>query len=287
MDSLLSRLNSPYGDFVLDEASGSYVYHVTNSHLLMQAAGYLKHTLAKTAQCVVAFRGQVELFDSLTPTLYRELTTQSSKETADKAIGDYLARIADDKAVLRAVGPDVREPLLQHYGVRTRWLDLVDNIWVALWFGCYKARCSGPTAQFLHFEQRAVRSNKEFVYVVMLNVPASTQKRERPGFWSGGDTELVDLRVAAPSHFVRPHAQHGLLVRRARHNDHTRMDYSDLIVGVIRVSLFDALLWLGSGGLTSVHSLFPPATYDYGYGELLLRAPAGAAAVGAIQQVGA
>ncbi|GAA0468199.1 hypothetical protein Ade02nite_79030 [Paractinoplanes deccanensis] len=29
------------------------------------------------------------------------------------------------------------EPLLQHYGIRTRWLDLVGNIWSALWFACH------------------------------------------------------------------------------------------------------------------------------------------------------
>lgn len=65
------------------------------------------------------------------------------------------------------------------------------------------------------------------------------------------------------------------------------MDDAEFVAGVLRVSLRDALEWLGQGALVSIHSLFPPATYDFGYRELLNGAPTGNSTVGGIHVVGA
>jgi hypothetical protein len=77
------------------------------------------------------------------------------------------------------------------------------------------------------------------------------------------------------------------LVRKRTVSDYRQIDYSGLLVGVVRVLLVDALGWLGDGSLLSTHSLFPPAQYDFGYRELLQGAASGNAHVGAIQHVGA
>jgi hypothetical protein len=110
---------------------------------------------------------------------------------------------------------------------------------------------------------------------------------KKPGLFQSEHTDLIDLRVAAPSTFLRPHAQHGLLFRRAKWNDHKHMDNSEFVSGVLRVRLCDALEWLGDGSLVSTHAIFPPATYDFGYRELLNSAPLGNKTIASIHVVGA
>lgn len=110
---------------------------------------------------------------------------------------------------------------------------------------------------------------------------------KKPGLFQSEHTDLIDLRVAAPSTFLRPHAQHGLLFRRTKWSDHKHMSNSEFVSGVLRVQLHDALEWLGNGSLVSTHSIFPPATYDFGYRELLNYAPIGNQKIGSIHVVGA
>jgi hypothetical protein len=108
-----------------------------------------------------------------------------------------------------------------------------------------------------------------------------------PGYFKGDDVFVTDLRVAAASLYTRPHAQHGLLFRRAVIDSFDLMDLSEFIVGTVRIGLADALTWLGTGQLLSPHSLFPPPVYDHGYRALLDRSPVGTQTVGTISHVGA
>lgn len=282
----LAKLNSPFGQETDDAASGQPVYHVNNPHLLVQSAGYLKHVLGKNGPCTVALRGQPKLYQTLKPSLYRNIKTQQAKHKRDIDLNEYLRKIRDGKHALGKVDEFVRAPLLQHYGIRTNWLDLVDNIWVALWFACHDAKNAGKFGQYLHFERRLSNKADEFAYILVLHVKTERADPTCPGLWEGDDTQLIDLRIAAPSHFVRPHAQHGLLVARTKH-DVSRMDYADLVVGKIRVQLSDALSWLGDGHLLTTRALFPPATYDYGYRELLDGRMPVSKTIGSIQHIGA
>jgi len=286
--SRLSKLKSPYGNWVTDANSKLGVFHVDNQHTFTQAAGYLKHILASQSQTVVYYRGQSKLHPTLTPSLYRRSTAQKTKALADERLRAYLLEVKKARKVLRYVNEYAWEPLLQHYGIRTRWLDLVDNIWVALWFACYEAKSTGKFGQYLHFEPRRGGATGSYAYVVMVASQGTTLvDAVCPGLFRGPMTETIDLRTAVPSGFVRPHAQHALLFRRHKGLDHEHIDYSEFVVGVIRVTLSDALSWLGRGDLVAIHSLFPPPTYDYGFRELLDGAPPGNETVGSIHYVGA
>jgi hypothetical protein len=181
-----------------------------------------------------------------------------------------LTKIEDEKAVMRAVAPECREPLLQHYGIRTTWLDVVDNIWVALWFACHQARTTGWPEEYLHFEKRIPNhQGDEFAYVLLLSSAYFSPIQGVAGYYRDERSETIDLRVAVPSHFVRPHAQHGILVRRLSKTGQPVSSSLPLLVGIIRVRLATALDWLGIAVTLTSHSLFPPAYYDYGYRELL------------------
>jgi hypothetical protein len=269
----LSKLTHQFGKSAIDKTSGLEVFDVLNSHAMIQAAGYLKHVTAKKSSQGVFFRGQSKLYGSLSPTLYRDV--KSGKPISDASVGRRRILLADflesinAESKMRAVAPESREALLQHYGIRTTWLDVVDNIWVALWFACHIAQSFGWPEQFLHFEKRVTENNGKDEYAYVLLLASAYFNSTSPGYYQNNRTETIDLRVAAPSHFIRPHAQHGLLVRKLNARGTPAIDASPLHVGTIRIKLSLALDWLGTASTLTNHTLFPPAFYDYGYQELL------------------
>jgi hypothetical protein len=154
----LEKLISEYASLEPVAAVGCNVYHVRKPSVLVQAAGYLKHLRAKSPHNKsVYFRGQSKLYPTLPPSLYRGLTKPDARDQRDAKMQVFLKRVRKEQKVLRAVDEHIREPLLQHYGFKTRWLDVVDNVWVALWFACHTARIVGEYGEYLHFEKRIVR----------------------------------------------------------------------------------------------------------------------------------
>lgn len=305
----LSNLKNDSCQHRVDEATGLDVLDVTSPHALIQAAGYLKHIRAKETSMGVFFRGQTRLYPTLGPTLLRGRKEGPPTERLRTSLKGFLADIDTNKTALRKVEPHVREPLLQHYGLKTTWLDVIDNIWVALWFACHDAM--GVSGKYLHFERRIqsfpeLRESKrttarktplsktlldstscssEYAHILLLESAYFTPKDGQLGLYRNEQSETIDLRVAAPSYFVRPHAQHGLLVRCLSRNGQPVGDCTKLHVGTIRVPLSAALDWLGNASTLTTHSLFPPAYYDYGYRELLQDFPEEVSGLGAIHHV--
>jgi hypothetical protein len=127
---------------------------------LIQLVGYLKY---KYSIGNVLLRGQTALYPTLSPSLFRpdSISPDMNRKNRARIIGSLAARAAawncDHKHHRVATCPEKAsqprrseaqlvasgtpryavEPLLQHYGIRTRWLDVVDNLWVALWFACH------------------------------------------------------------------------------------------------------------------------------------------------------
>lgn len=286
MPSPLCNISIPGSGIVTDSASGREVFHVANPHALTQAAGYLKF-IEGPARRAVFFRGQRKLYGTLSPTLYRGIKTQNAQSRRTTALRKACASIARDNAIFGQIPPEAHEPLLQHYGLNTTWLDLVDNIWIALWFACHQAMAVGPSGRFLHFERRAPADEEEpFAYILLVAADLVPSDPFVPGFWRGSNTELVDLRVSAPSIFLRPHAQHGVLFRMRGDKVKRPLDYAPQVVDTIRIDLRHALKWLGEAATLSTHALFPPPYYDKGYGFLLERPLPVDRTVGDIQHIG-
>jgi hypothetical protein len=272
----LARITVRDAREMVDIASGAKVFHVADSHALVQASGYLKYGLGSSSGRAVYFRGQTSMYASLSPSLFRDIKNRGAQDARIAAVNDVIEEARTAINLLGKLPLPVVEPLLQHYGLNTSWIDLVDNIWVALWFACYRARATGNMGRYLHFERRLPRNESEkerFAYILLIATDFIGAETKIPGIWRRSSTELVDLRIAAPSIFLRPHAQHGLLFRAKGGLERRDVDYSAAIAGVIRVSLEDALDWLGEGKLLGVHTLFPPPTYDHGYRILLQEWP--------------
>lgn len=273
-------------EYVKDDA-GVWVLHVHDPHALSQAAGYLKHIHANDSKEHIYFRGQTKLYGTLEPSLFRGSKTPA---TRGKWIGKLNSRIdaaVDKNQIFKKFSGVFYEPLLQHYGFRTTWLDLVDNIWIALWFSCNAALGTGPHNEYVHFETRKPIHFKDFVYILLVGTGFAADQKPTPGLVLGETTELVDLRIGAPSIFLRPHSQHGVLFRVRGGKDSRPADYSTQVRGIIRAELRDALEWIGHGTLLNVHSVFPPPTYDRGYGHLLDSSLGHDDVVGGISHIGA
>ncbi|WP_424263714.1 FRG domain-containing protein [Castellaniella sp.] len=231
------------------------------------------------------FRGAPMLYETLSPTAFRGISTHKG---ASNAINRINSAVASFSRPLKSTGAYAREALLQHYGLKTTWIDLIDNIWVALWFACHSARSMGPCGEYLHFECRVPRTDKSGkAYIMLIAADAVAPDPRRPGLFVGRHTELIDLRIAAPSIFVRPHAQHGLLMRVKGDTVQRPLEYSSQIRGVLEIQLADAIEWLGNSTALSAHSLFPPPYYDNGYATLLGVGFHGARNVGCISHIGA
>jgi hypothetical protein len=266
----LSNLTHEFGKHVFDTDTGLEVFDVESSHSLIQAAGYLKYIYARKYGKGVFFRGQTKIYKTLSPSLLRNCKEGQANLRRTQMLSDLLVNIDRNKKAMRAVTPECREPLLQHYGIRTTWIDVVDNIWVALWFACHNALTTGWPEEYLHFEKRIPNHRgEEFAYILLLASAYFTPVKNIPGYYKDDRTETIDLRIAVPSHFVRPHAQHGILIRQLSKTGKPVCNNLPLLVGIIRVQLPTALDWLGTATTLTSHSLFPPAFYDYGYRELL------------------
>lgn len=269
------------------DVSGVNVLHAEEPHALVMAAGYLKFKLAKSSSEGIYFRGQRKLYGSLIPTLYRGLSAQKTQEKKHTALASLIAEFKKSGNIFASFGEYAYEPLLQHYGISTTWVDLVDNVWVALWFACHKAMAIGKASEFVHFERRLPTDDEKFAYILLIGADISNRSRHKPGYYFGDNTELVDLRMAAPSVFLRPHAQHGLLFRKKGDEGGRSLDYADQVRGIIRVDLGKAIDWLGTGKMVNTHSLFPPPYYDNGYQILLTCGVTGDSGTGTIAHIGA
>jgi hypothetical protein len=284
----LSKLRIREATYFTDPSTGIDVFHVEDPHALVQAAGYLKYIHGSNGAEHIFFRGESKLYGTLPPTLFRGVSSARGQTRKIGLLASALASARGNNKTLQSINPYIHEPLLQHYGLKTSWIDVVDNIWVALWFACHKAYAVGPINEYLHFEQRTVSKDPGgFAYILMIATDSKPIRLSPPGITIGKNTELVDLRVAAPSIFLRPHAQHGLLMRMRGDTKMRPLDYSPQIKGVIRINIGDALEWLGHGKMLGVHALFPPPFYDQGYNILLRSGIAGSVDIGSVHHIGA
>lgn len=321
------------------------VLTISDPHSLTQISGYIRFNASPGK---TYFRGESSFHNTILPSLLRDgpnAVTASSLETRSKRLQEYMDALSGSPCACsahstksnrrlkyheahRCTGVIPRkpkgslvpgtyraaiEPLLQHYGIRTRWLDLVDNIWIALWFACHtqkteyektgrmgqysrayayhlrrspfsssRTKSVGNGTEAPEVESGADRSetkssdntDNDYAYVYMFST-GRVSSTSVPGYEISDEHRLVDLRYASPSIYLRPHAQHGLLIanrampgNRDEHSPET-LSLNSALSGVIRIRLGDALDWLGEGVLTDVFNLFPPAYSDLGYRKLL------------------
>ncbi|RGH09938.1 FRG domain-containing protein [Clostridium sp. AF15-31] len=238
------------------------VYQIETVHDLTQFIGFGKYKNNHIGN--VYFRGQTSLYDgTMIPSLYRGKTRL---DTITQKYNERINKVIKEKRIFNQYNRAVFEPLIQHYGVKTPYIDVVDNVWVALWFALHQAKSVSINAhEYVYYYD----SKEKYAYIILM-VSDANRETEQYGVYVGNSTTLVDLRKSTPSYFLRPHAQHAYMIRK---NDSFPGDYSDLIVGIARIPTDIGFKWMGSNEFLSLSSLFPAAYFDSGYNILLKSYP--------------
>lgn len=268
------------------------MYHVHSVNELTQIIGYVKYKNVLYGN--VLYRGQCKLYDSLEPSIYHNHTGKQDRVNQNCKLNGILKKaLSDDKFCQYAHLSDSSisriklMSILQHYGIPTQYLDVVDNHWTALWFGLNESKTYANGDVFCKYEQRhidlldAVRARKEYndeeymdyserfyQYIILILVANPTQQSSNEVI-IGEDTIAVNLRNALPSTFLRPHAQHGWTIRRKSTDGIYGLDLSPNVVCILRMRIDDVEKWIGTGTLLSEAGLFPSPKDDFGYGVLL------------------
>ena len=262
-----------------DKKTGLEVLQVNSIQSFIQALDYLKFKLYAKEETIY-FRGQHSLYDTglddngkylFQPSALRSLKNpkalQNVKATISQSIKTFrrmLPRFSDSTKY----NDKVIEGLMQQYGLSTTWFDVVDNIWIALWFACYKS--DSP----VEIRISRIANSKKWQERAFVHMVRRSKNSEPNGFayvfvlgGSDENVELIDLRSTIPSDFIRPHVQHGVLIRT---RGVRTVNMYDLVKGIIRIRLQDALDWLGDGQIFQPSSILPPPNYDAGFKQLLM-----------------
>ncbi len=239
------------------------IYTIDTINDLIQYIGYGKYINCKTEK--VFIRGQVDIYNgTLIPSIYRQSTNSENTTCSYNKMINEIIKLKSFKKFNKSV----LSATLQHYGIKTPQIDVVDNLWIALWFAANEFH-----GTILKSTEHIVvaPSKQQFGYIILLASDAiNVSKKDKRGVYVGEHTMLVDLRSALPSYYLRPHAQHAYMLKK---NDFAPDDYSDLIVGIAKIPIEKIRNWIGNTELLSVGSLFPSAYYDYGYQVLLNHLP--------------
>ncbi len=186
------------------------IYEVSTVHAFNQMIGHAKFN--NEAYGNVFYRGECKLHDSLKPSLFRNV---KNVEKSTERLSQLIQKIIDDpylKKQLKVEGQpfDIAkykiEGLLQHYGIPTRFIDVVDNHWIALWMGLNRAEKVKQFNQYYHYAERtiplvelaknaSINDSELFQYVLLIAVPFPEQ-RVLNGIQTSSNYIEVDLRQA-------------------------------------------------------------------------------------------
>ena len=249
-----------YHSIEIDDKNYVKVMEVYEPLNFPQYIGYAKFKCKEIGP--VLYRGQANIYKKMSPSLFRELSNQNNCGIRRGRLKKLIENLRKHKVFMKSTEEFAYEPLLQHYGVNTEYIDVVDNIWSALWFATHSAVVCGKNKEYV----TCIENLNEYCYILMLQFGKYI---ENSGCFSNYNTDkgyhVVDLRMGANSLYRRPHAQHGLLAKKQKPS----LDYSDSVVGILRINTKNALSWIGNTPLMQTSFMFPSAFYDKGYSLFL------------------
>ncbi len=240
-----SKLRLSYAAEYEPDAPRPYLF-IEQPELLAGFAGYLKfQCLKKDPKTKVFCRGQVNDYASI-PSLFR--AKNLNDDHVEQRLAAYNTLVAKTKKLYpakRFQQEDI-DPILQHYGLKTPWLDLVDNVFIALWFATQKyfGEKNGNKA---HYKT----SRKEFGHIYFY---ATTPK-----------TKYLELRENHSSLSLRLHVQHGISITRKKGTKWTlaNRNLDDHLVATVKFP--NRKEWRPGGQIFSTKFLFPSTELDNTY----------------------
>lgn len=164
------------------------------------------------------YRGENQIFQKSQPTLYRMLEKLSDE---NKNVYKFVAsmRIAEFQIFLNKLGivqfwqenygTVLFEPLAQHYGIETKWLDITSDFDVAMFFATCK--WDSDIKKWRPLTKDDTEKNEDTKYGVIFHIPGWRADVEK--MWMGlSDDFHINNNVILPigyQPFMRCHSQHG------------------------------------------------------------------------------
>lgn len=179
--------------------------------------------------------GQVRHCGAMRPSLFRPPNDKHSTESLLCAEADF-AKELQKASQLRRWNRIGLPALLQHYEIHTSWLDVVDNLYVAVWFATHSRNGEAWTEV----------SEPGWVYFV------STKN-------AGCDLRWIDLRDQHHHVSSRVHSQHGVSVTRPTWSKST-LGLEEFVVATVHLQ--DISRWRLEGEMASERYLFPNRSED-------------------------
>lgn len=258
------------------------LWQVENMYGFVKLIGHAKYLNREYGR--VLLRGQCIDYKSMKPAAYR---SSISRADADARVTEMVSILKRDKGLnakkqptpniqsfVKCFNPLVYEAILQHYCFETRLLDVLDNIWVTLWFASHRRMkdeelCPDySNCKQCHESARYVESTGEYSYVYLIGIPAERGQCERCGIEEGKKHCLIDIRRACPSTILRPHMQHGLVIG-FYDKKRFKESYAEQIIAIIRIKTQNCLEWLRNDKTLTPSTLFPCPMFDEMYKMIL------------------
>jgi hypothetical protein len=223
---------------------------------LVALSGYLKRIASDGTEKVSVYcRGQCRQHNRLIPSLFRQAKNNDDIENLVKAEQEIenLVKIRLGNRMKRFRERHI-SAILQHYGIRTSWIDLVDNLYIAVWFALHDFQNIGQ------FTCTYSNSAEDFGWIYFIQSKTSDNPNLR----------IRDLRSEHLPLSLRPHAQHGISATRwgRDHWNWNNINLSSYIAAVVQIPN-DPKLWNTKGYMFTQQFLFPEENHDHTYKVLL------------------
>ena len=208
----------------------------------------------------VFLRGSTENHPFSVPSLFRDKSRHGAAHCRDKCIRLWDAYPMVLASLRRKLAPNNSKSrwrrrnlgaVLQHYGIKTPWLDVVRNLHTAIWFATHKLESDRKT-------WRSVLGKSDGW------ISLYARRRASLNPWVVGD-----LWGEQSSKHLRPHAQQGLSF--AMQDDHApcpseEQDFNHYRIAHVRLP--NTTAWGLRGPVFTPAFLFPPDTQDSSLKEL-------------------
>ena len=216
----------------------------------------------------VLLRGSCQNHPRAFPSLFRDKDRFCGNPEDRWLAYEYVLRTLRNRLSGTRWDRDQLGSILQHYGIKTPWLDVVQNLHTAIWFATHTLAIDDPP-------RSVVKPNTEECGWISLYADSRPGRRQ---------LTVVDLSGAHSSRHVRPHAQQGLSLAMQRDPTNDAVDDDDCVPAacdsdfnthrVARVQIAArSKHWTLTGHLFSSQFLFPAPEHDSSLRQLLDIAP--------------
>lgn len=248
-----------YVSYSTDERPHLLIAHPA---ILASFMGYLKFQNRLSGEDKeVFFRGQTNNHKNIIPSLLR-----GDDFAKINTLSDAYEKLKDKtKELFKAsrFKNETIDNLFQHYGIKSKTLDLVDNIYIAIWFATNKWKQVSGFQNLCTYEE----SKDEFgwIYFMLVEPPAPNQTISNPAF-----DGYCDLRKYHSSLSARLHCQHGITYFRNNNGNWTEKNrcFDNLVIASVKIPI--SVDFKMNGTIFTREFLFPNSEIDNTY-KLLKR----------------